>query len=525
MPAPPLPAVSALSHREAFGLFDARDFRLTDGRDAGAPASAAARWYFEREAIAVPRDGLPVAGFARRTRPFADVAAWAQARDERAAPDYPPLVWVAAPQVVEGARLGADGQSLQAGGATTAFALVPRIPLNRSYFDASSLAFFGDRDVRVRGTLGDGGFVARTLWPADWRLGPDAPPDRPLPAGPPPGEGLRARMREAPHGGADAPFCAETLWHREGASRDWRRRTVVAFVCNGAQGDDDEAHAGHFAIATGRVADDGGIGAWLVNSFYSLDIESEKGILAAPVPLDNYQGDLNSGQSWYRPTHVLVAVLDDPRAAHLVQSGMLRVFQQFWRHQLVYHHPRVNCTSISVDALRALGLPVRARGPTSVAGAFLRFPYDAIARRSLAAARDGYDYAVADRTGLLPALATEDVFEALLGCVGGVASPESRLAQWLRRDLAAIALLRLPQLPSSRALGDAPVVSLAEYAARVPSDPARRQIVPVPPRPFPESLRDDDLLPQVPPPSAIAERLWRALVAGAIAVAAILLVA
>ena len=522
---PTFPAASALASPATFGLFDGHDFRLTDGRDATAPASAAARWYFEREVIAVPRAGLPVAGCAPHMRPFADVARWASERDERAAPDYPPLVWVAAPDVVRRARIADDGRHLLAANGSVPFELVPRIPLNRSYFDASSLAYLRGREMAVRGTRGASAFVVRTLWPADWRLGPQAPPDRPLPGDTPPGEGLRVRMREAPRGGAAAPYAAETLWRRDDDTRDWRGRAVLAFVCNGAQGDDDEAHAGHFAIATGRVADDGDIGAWLVNSFYSLDIESEKGILAAPVPLDNYQGDLNSGQSWYRPTHVLVAVLDEPRAAHLVQSGLLRVFQQFWRHQLVYHHPRVNCTSMSVDTLRALGLPVPARGPTAVAGAFLRLPFDAIAQRSLAAARSGYDYAVADRTGLLPALATEDVLATLLDCATGDRPPQSRLAQWLRRDLRAIALVRIPQLPSSRAWGDAPVVSLAEYAARVPRDPAQRQIVPVPARPFPEALRDPDLLPPVPPPSALAERLWRALVLAVVALTAILLLA
>ena len=72
-------------------------------------------------------------------------------------------------------------------------------------------------------------------------------------------------------------------------------------MVNGAQGDDDEAHGGHFALVTGRTQPDGAIGDWLVNNFYSLDVESEKGILAAPLPLDNYLADLNSGQGWYRP--------------------------------------------------------------------------------------------------------------------------------------------------------------------------------------------------------------------------------
>ena len=57
---------------------------------------------------------------------------------------------------------------------------------------------------------------------------------------------------------------------------------MLAFMVNGAQGDDDEAHAGHFALVTGRTQEDGAIGDWLVNNFYALDSESEKGILAAP---------------------------------------------------------------------------------------------------------------------------------------------------------------------------------------------------------------------------------------------------
>jgi hypothetical protein len=178
---------------------------------------------------------------------------------------------------------------------------------------------------------------------------------------------------------------------------------------------------------------------------------------------------------------------------------------------------------MSVDVLRALGLPVPARGPTAVAGAFLYLPIDALRRRSLAAARTSYDYATADLTRLLPAVATEDVFAVLCACTTGASAPEGRLAQWLRADVRAIALLRVPQLPSSRVFGDAPVVDLAGYRARVPRDPAQHQIVPVPPRPFPETLRDDDLLPPLPRASALAERAWRALVVGLVAVAAILL--
>jgi hypothetical protein len=45
----------------------------------------------------------------------------------------------------------------------------------------------------------------------------------------------------------------------------------------------------------------------------------------------------------------------------------------------------------------------------------------------------------------------------------------------------------------------------------LPRDPALAQIVPVPPRPFPDALRDDDLLPPPPRPSDAAALVWGAL--------------
>lgn len=39
----------------------------------------------------------------------------------------------------------------------------------------------------------------------------------------------------------------------------------------------------------------------------------EKGILPAMVPMDNYLYDLNSGQSYYRPSYLLVLVLKQDR--------------------------------------------------------------------------------------------------------------------------------------------------------------------------------------------------------------------
>ena len=83
----------------------------------------------------------------------------------------------------------------------------------------------------------------------------------------------------------------------------------------------------------------------------------------------------------------------------------------------------------------------------------------------------------------------------------------------LAEDVEAVAFLRFPQLPSSRAFGAAPAITTWEYRTLVPSDPGEAQIVAVPPRPFPAALRDPDLLPVPRRPSDVAAMAWAALVA------------
>ncbi|NDP42983.1 MAG: hypothetical protein GZ089_09755, partial [Aromatoleum sp.] len=413
--------------------------------------------------------------------------------------------------------LSANATELVTGGGVLPFRLVPKIPLNRSYFDPSSARFFSKRAVTARGTAGAEGFTVRTLWPEDFRLTAGAP-HRALPATGSPAKSLRGLMREENRGGAQSPFVANTLWQRgdgqadgRAGGGDWSGRTVLAFMVNGAQGDDDEAHGGHFAIVTGCIETDGSIGNWLVNDFYTLDAESEKGILAAPVTLDNYLADLNAGQSWYRPSYMVVAVLSIPRAAELVQSALGRVYNQFYRHQLSYYHPDQNCTSISIDTMRALGWDVPERGPTSRLLAVLGFPFLAVREGSIAKAKLAFDYLVTDQTRMMPAAALEEIFGGLLA-LGRDASTGLRaggpLERMLAADLDSLAYLRFPQIPSSRALGAAPAVTTREYRMMVPDDPALAKIVPVPPRPFPGELRDPDLIPPPLPPSEIAAMVW-----------------
>jgi hypothetical protein len=494
----PPPIRSALAAGN-LGLYDIGNFFLTTGRRALPLASVIpqALWYFEDEPIAIARAGLPIAGFARDASATGDVAAWAAQRPIGMPLEYPSLVWIAAPEMIRGARLVANGTSIEANGNTWDFDVVPKIALNRSYYDRTSIAFLGMQSLTVRGTLQEEIFIARTIWPEAFRLDDCAPP-RHVDAT---AQGIRMLVREEPAGGARSAFAAMTLWE-----------PVLAAMLNGAQGDDDEAHGGHFAMVTGRVGPEGAMGDWLADNFYTLDAFSEKGIVAAVVPLDNYLADLNSGQAWYRPSYLIVAVLKHERTASRIQGALSRVYNQFYRHQLPYDHATMNCASISVDVLRAIGWDVRSRGPTSRLLAALGLPYFALRDRSLAKAAKTFNYLTEDRTRLFPAIAFEEIGADLLRLARR--EPIRRASAFealLAEDIEALVFLRVPQLPSSRAWGDSPIVSVDEYMARVPSDPAQAKIIPVPARPFPAGLRDPDLHPTIPRRGQRALTLWAAV--------------
>src|SRR4029077_749557 len=108
-----------------------------------------------------------------------DVRAWGAAVEVDAPPCLPPLVWVGAPEVIEG-RINATATSIRLdSGTSLALELAPKHPLNRSYFDASSAEFLARRPLKVRGTTGST-FVARTIWPRDFRFEAN-PPEIALP--------------------------------------------------------------------------------------------------------------------------------------------------------------------------------------------------------------------------------------------------------------------------------------------------------------------------------------------------------
>jgi hypothetical protein len=463
---------------ERLGLFSAADFRLVTGECVDCSSAPAALWYFRGELIAVPRSDLPVTG---------------TATSEPVALPFPVLVWIGSPEVVGGATLSEDGSRLREAGRTLALALVPKLPTNRSFVDDSTMKFFGGRPLRLRGTtrVEDGAptFVARTIWPEDSRIDFQALRLEPLADWQAVTDLVRAQVA-----GAETPFLPRLLWERDsGQPRRWGGRPVLALVLSGAQGDDDGAHAGHLAVATGVFGPRGEWADWMVNNFYPLDEESEKGILAAAVPMDNYLTDLNSGQALYRPNYLLVAVLRADGAARRAQAALQDTLYRFYCHDLVFEHGSQNSTELSVETLRGIGWQIPRMGPTSYLKGLAAFVYASLRERSLSGGKRAFAYLAEERTHLFPGVAFEAAAEDLLRIVGARAGLARALAPYermLRDDVEAVLFVRFPQIPSARAFGTYPVGSIDEYRARVPSDRSRWHTATLPPRPFPAHLRD-----------------------------------
>ena len=251
-----------------YGLHASDKFaHQTGAQAAGLPQ---ALWYFRNEWIAVP------AGEPRDFRFCPDFQVdrdWQVASKEYAAAGaeaaLPLLVWVAAPACLEGACLDATATALAVAvavaGARFSCTLVPRLPLNGAWFNADSAAFFSSRSLRLRGTRDAASFVVRSFWPEDYALPEHAAP---LPAIASAAD-LRTWVR-----GDRLQFSVASLWQKTPTQSIAAGTPVLGLMLNGAQGDDDEAHGGHFALLTGRVGEGGSIADLLVYNFYALDSES-----------------------------------------------------------------------------------------------------------------------------------------------------------------------------------------------------------------------------------------------------------
>jgi GNAT superfamily N-acetyltransferase len=464
------------------GLYSARDFRITDGSCGDCQAVPQALWYFNNEPLAVPVQHA--ADFSRGTRAQADVAAWAANNPDLAAQ---PVVWLGSSSVIPQAQMSVDGKTVTLDeGNTLDFNIVPKVPSNLSYWNDDTQKFFSQRPVRLRGESGETGFVARTVWPLDYRISAGGMA-KPLDAD----ESLKSLVQYE-NGGAQSAYQARLLWESSpGAAENAAGKAVVGLMLNGAQGDDDEAHGGHFGVVTGRFEADGNWSRWLVNNFYNLDSISEKAIIAAATPVDKYLMDLNSGQSYYRPSYMLVATFKSDRPAALYQGAINRVYQHLYRHDFVYDHSRDNCAGISIDTFRTLGWRVPERGVEGYAKATAAWFYVAASERSLGQGRKLYDYLTTETSRLYPAVTFDAMGNDLLALAQGRVSRKlTPLEQQLAQDIEAIWFVRIPQIPSSRAYGLAPVYGFDQYMKQAPADRSEWKIIPVADRPFPDKLRD-----------------------------------
>ena len=513
------PAVKNSLENENFGLYHASAFRLSSGPCADCQTSAQASWYFPEETIASPRLGTSVAGLDKNQGAQPDVRSWAAAPKLN---DHPQLIWVGSSKVIEAARMAPDGKTITlADGQPIDFAITPKIATNLAYYNASTQQYYQQRPVRMRGELvqenGREKFIARTIWPKDFSLAADAPL-QPLAQG----ESLKTLVR-ANQGGATSPFESRVLWERRpGTTRNWAQLSAIGVMLNGAQGDDDEAHGGHFAIATGRYRSDGDWSNWLINNFYNLDTYSEKGIVAAATPMDKYLMDLNSGQSFYRPSYMVVALLKDDRPAQMYQGAINRVYNHLYRHDFSYNHSRNNCAGISVDTFQAMGWNIPLQGPSGYPKAIGAYAYVAASEQSLEKGRQIYDYLTEDKTRLYPAVAFDVMGQDLLNMAQGKSTrPLTSYEQSLADNIEALIFVRIPQIPSSRAMGLAPVFSFDEYMRQAPADHSQWKTVPTAARPFPNELREGLALNPKSPSPLPAPVLGTGLLGGVVLLSAV----
>ncbi len=348
----------------------------------------------------------------------------------------------------------------------------------------------------MRGATIDDSFIAETIWPVDFSIQSTT---------------LRALSDQetiedwvrADQGGVSQPHSDRLIWQRnQDAAKNATGKPVLAIMLNGAQGDDHEALAGHFALVTGKFNADGQYTNWLVNNFYSLDVVSEKGIIAAVTPMDKYLADLNSGQNYYRPSYMLVATLNDAMPVKHIQQSMNQIMQHFYRHSFQYQHADMNCTGISIDALKALGWEVPERGNNGFLMAISGYFYSLFSERDFTASRQLYDYLMSETTRLFPAVAFDSVGKDLLKLVDQRSERSlSEFEQQLANNIDALWLVKIPQIPSSRAMGNAPVFSFQEYLDSAPAERDEWVSIKLPPQTLPESLQATS--PTNPTPFAV----------------------
>ncbi len=440
------------------GPYPAGDFVLGTGSCPACRGPREGKWYFLDDVIATPKSGTPA------------------------------IVWIGSHELLEGVTLSADGTHARLkDGTEIPLRLVPKIASNRSFYDASSLAYLRGRTVRIRGEFAMVGgvrtLVARTIWPEDFRIdeksikeGGAATPDQ-----------IDALVA-ADKGGATKPFQTEVLWERS-RDRDWDGKPVMGFMLNGAQGDDDESLGGHSSFFTGRMGPGGSMADWMFDNFYDMNTVSEKGIIASMVPMDKYMSDLNAGQSWYRPSYLMVMILKDDRAPLRLQETFKEQYARYYAQDLKYEHTHENCAALVADPVRADGwkFPEKGKTPRLIAEILKKIVGAAAGPE---AADQVYGSLREEPTRGFPRASFDSAGGDMLSLAGDygadtIGRPLSPLEKEIKDDLLAVVWVRVPQIPSSRAYGRDPAGSVTDYFMRVPMDRSKWKTVPTVPRAFP----------------------------------------
>jgi hypothetical protein len=440
------------------GPYPESDFVLGTGRCPTCNGPREGKWYFLDEVIATPKSGAPA------------------------------IVWIGSHELLEGVTLSADGSHARLrDGTEVPFQLVPKIASNRSYWNADSLAFLRGRSLRVRGEFvmvgGVKTLVARTVWPEDFRIDEKTAPEVSAPTA----EDID-HLVAADKGGAQKPFQVKVLWQKDRA-RDWDGKPVMGFMLNGAQGDDDESLGGHSSFFTGRMGPGGSMADWMFDNFYDMNTVSEKGIVASMVPMDKYMADLNAGQSWYRPSYLMVMVLKDDRAPLELQETFKKQYADYYSQKLKYDHTHENCAALVADPVRADGwkFPEDGKTPHFMAVLIKKLVGAAAGKE---AADQVYGSLSEEPTRSFPRASFDSAGGDMLSLAGEVgAEPRGHaptpLEREIKEDLVAVLWVRIPQIPSSRAFGRDPAGGVVDYFTRVPMDRSKWKTVPSYPRPFP----------------------------------------
>ncbi|TDQ47688.1 hypothetical protein EV696_10992 [Permianibacter aggregans] len=384
--------------------------------------------------------------------------------------------WLAAPVQLRQVELQPEHQTIRlSNGEVHPFRLIDALASNPTFVNEQTLRFYSQRKLSLRGEWLDQTFIIRTMWPEDWRISDAAAP----------ASSWRQVVKDG-IAGATKPFQLSRLWQRlQGEAPQY----FLGLVLNGAQGDDDEAHGGHFGLVFGDWQAHGDISQWWVANFYDPDVVSEKGILPAITTLDNYLTDLNCGQQQYRPSWLVGCALSNPLPIQRVYAAMHETMSALYSHAFVYQHTSNNCTGLSMDALRYAGLNVPMKGPSSRMLSPLLFLYKLIQERDWHSAKKAFHYFNMERTRLLPYTAFKQSIRYLMQIVSGKQVPGTELEAALLTATSAVYGMHFPQIPSARPFGREPVSSVFQYQSRVPAKREDWKIIPVPPRPFPEQLR------------------------------------